>query len=88
MKQSNRTTSPQAPSLEALACLPGLSPTTRLVLIGLATDPDAPFTRLARDLGVPRTTVRRALIAAEAADVIRRGPSTDNERGPILWVTS
>jgi hypothetical protein len=85
MKQSNRTTGPQAPTPGELVRLPGLSVATRLVLTGLATDPDAPLARLARDLRMPRSTIRRALTEAEAAGVIRLGPSTTTERGPIEW---
>jgi hypothetical protein len=85
MKQSNRTTSPQAPSLEGLAALGELSATTRLVLIGLAAWPELTTAALARRLNVHRNTVRRALAEAQTAGVIHLGPSTTTERGPIGW---
>ena len=82
---AHRTSTPQAPSPAHLVRLPGLSLATRMVLVALTTDPDAPIARLARELDTDRPTVRRALAAAEAAGVIRYGPSTTAERGPILW---
>lgn len=87
MKQGNRTTSPQAPSAEDLAYLPGVSATTRLVLIALRAEPHASNIELGRRVHVPRSTVQRALDNAEAAGVIRRGPSVNAERGVIEWTT-
>jgi hypothetical protein len=81
----NRTSAPQPPTCETLVQLRGVSLTTRGVLFALAAWPDETTADLARRLDVDRKTIRRAMAEAERAGVIRLGPSTRAERGPITW---
>lgn len=66
------------------------SPSAQRVAKYLTAHPDSTITDIAKDLGLGRSTVTKALVAMETAGQVtrRRGVRTGNRVEPDLWRTS